>query len=360
MGDAKTRKSAVQWRCEHCNKYLSSKRSYREHLNVHTQERPFQCDQCDYASASQMTLRRHRLRSHISRTDWGYPCPYCSETYMEPASYQQHVSHRHFGNSCTFGCSHKSCSFVSKSSKYFLDHLAKHLVIPRPGSGISIPCGDGKTIRVTEFLIDDEIGTGFGKAPLEATIQRCEDVLQYAKPPKDADRSSGDSAKRKPPPPERAVIPRKSKRRRTITPAEPSTVKAEFVESVSEDSQSFEAASFNSDPRRIIPGTETSFDDLNRVELLPEGSEEYFQLMTADGQLLDESHQVYYGDMDEYSVEGLYDDQMGEEFHQEVQHQSLQQNMQGLCVQQIDSAPYKMQDLSKPRLPDGQIDIELD
>lgn len=63
-------------------------------------------------SASQMTLRRHVLRNHTSRDDWhykvsfllplitlqlaffykvGFQCPYCGETYMEPASYQQHV-----------------------------------------------------------------------------------------------------------------------------------------------------------------------------------------------------------------------------------------------------------------------------
>uniref|UniRef100_A0AC34FIE7 C2H2-type domain-containing protein n=1 Tax=Panagrolaimus sp. ES5 TaxID=591445 RepID=A0AC34FIE7_9BILA len=67
--------TTTQWRCNHCKKYLSSKRSYREHMNVHFQQKPFQCDECEYAAASQMTLRRHRLRLHIPRSEWGYPCP---------------------------------------------------------------------------------------------------------------------------------------------------------------------------------------------------------------------------------------------------------------------------------------------
>lgn len=89
-----------------CKKYLSSKRSYEEHMNIHNQRRPHACDECEYAAgmkaqtanyatatalASQMTLRRHKLRNHTPRQAWGYRCPHCSEAYMEPASYQMHV-----------------------------------------------------------------------------------------------------------------------------------------------------------------------------------------------------------------------------------------------------------------------------
>ncbi|VDP01293.1 unnamed protein product, partial [Heligmosomoides polygyrus] len=77
-------------------------------------------------SASQMTLRRHKLRSHTARHDWGYKCPYCYESYMEPASYQQHVQSRHFGRSATFGCPYMQCMFQSKCFRHFREHLAKH------------------------------------------------------------------------------------------------------------------------------------------------------------------------------------------------------------------------------------------
>ncbi|KAE9420629.1 hypothetical protein Angca_003320, partial [Angiostrongylus cantonensis] len=109
-----------------CGKSLSSKRSYDEHMNIHNDARPFACDHCDYAAASQMTLRRHKLRSHTARRDWGYKCPYCYESYMEPASYQQHVQSRHFGRSATFGCPYTQCNFHSKCFRHFREHLAKH------------------------------------------------------------------------------------------------------------------------------------------------------------------------------------------------------------------------------------------
>lgn len=43
-------KLTTQWQCPECHKYLSSKRSYREHMNVHGKVRPFQCEKCNYAA----------------------------------------------------------------------------------------------------------------------------------------------------------------------------------------------------------------------------------------------------------------------------------------------------------------------
>ncbi|VDO04804.1 unnamed protein product [Haemonchus placei] len=117
---------ATNYNQEVCGKSLSSKRSYDEHMNIHNDARPFACEHCDYAAASQMTLRRHKLRSHTARRDWGYKCPYCYEAYMEPASYQQHVQSRHFGRSATFGCPYMQCTFQSKCFRHFREHLAKH------------------------------------------------------------------------------------------------------------------------------------------------------------------------------------------------------------------------------------------
>lgn len=40
----------MKWTCELCGKKLSSKRSYDEHFNVHTNLRPFACKHCGYAA----------------------------------------------------------------------------------------------------------------------------------------------------------------------------------------------------------------------------------------------------------------------------------------------------------------------
>lgn len=99
-----------------------------------------------------MTLRRHKLRNHTPKVMWGYQCAYCSESYMEPASYQQHVISRHSGLSCTFGCTF--CRFDTKSSKHFRKHMLKHLnVVSRQSRA-----PEADPINIAEFLIDDENG----------------------------------------------------------------------------------------------------------------------------------------------------------------------------------------------------------
>ncbi|CAD5206623.1 unnamed protein product [Bursaphelenchus okinawaensis] len=146
-----------RWRCKICSKFLSSKRSYDEHLNVHNDARPFSCDVCDFAAASQMTLRRHRLRNHLPRSEWGYHCPHCSEAFMEPASYQQHVANRHPGLSAKFGCT--ICDFSSYCSRHFKEHYNKHSqVISRR----QWKAPDSIYLNLAEFLIDDNGGKGYG------------------------------------------------------------------------------------------------------------------------------------------------------------------------------------------------------
>uniref|UniRef100_A0A0M3I8X0 C2H2-type domain-containing protein n=1 Tax=Ascaris lumbricoides TaxID=6252 RepID=A0A0M3I8X0_ASCLU len=156
-----------RWTCRICGKMLSSKRSFDEHSNIHNQSRPFACEHCDYAAASQMTLRRHNLRNHTPRQAWGYQCPYCPELYMEPASYQQHVASRHFGKSATFGCPLAGCSFTTRCSGHFRDHLSKHRNLPRPYFGFS-SLGN---ISLNRFLVEDKLGVGFGKRPLKQIVR---------------------------------------------------------------------------------------------------------------------------------------------------------------------------------------------
>lgn len=50
-----------RWLCRSCGKYLSSKRSYDEHMNIHNRTRPFACEHCDYAAG----MRQYLLLSEM-------------------------------------------------------------------------------------------------------------------------------------------------------------------------------------------------------------------------------------------------------------------------------------------------------
>uniref|UniRef100_A0A0N5AX47 C2H2-type domain-containing protein n=1 Tax=Syphacia muris TaxID=451379 RepID=A0A0N5AX47_9BILA len=157
-------KAKPTWTCRECGKGLSSKRSFDEHSNIHSQSKPFACEHCDFAAASQMTLRRHNLRFHTPRQSWGYKCPYCSELYMEPASYQQHVASRHFGRSATFGCPSSGCSFTTRCSGHFISHVSKHSRM-----NISFSCIANTPLE--RFIVDDKLGVGYGKRPLKKIVR---------------------------------------------------------------------------------------------------------------------------------------------------------------------------------------------
>uniref|UniRef100_A0A1I7S789 C2H2-type domain-containing protein n=1 Tax=Bursaphelenchus xylophilus TaxID=6326 RepID=A0A1I7S789_BURXY len=125
-------------------------------MNVHNDVRPFSCDECDFAAASQMTLRRHKLRNHVPRSEWGYQCPHCVESFMEPASYQQHVANRHPGLSAKFGC--PICDFSSYCSRHFQEHYGKHATVIARHPWIA---PESSHFILVEFLIDDNGGKGY-------------------------------------------------------------------------------------------------------------------------------------------------------------------------------------------------------
>ncbi|CBG22751.1 Synthetic with Lin-35/Rb [Caenorhabditis elegans] len=147
------------WTCGVCRKELSSKRSYTEHMNIHNKSRPFQCEHCVYAAASQMTLHRHKLRNHTPKAEWGYRCPYCDDAYMEPAGYQQHVQQRHPGLSATYGCPFRICKFTSKSQRHFREHLVKHDRSDKIEEGVD-PCALSNQ-QLVRYMVLDEMGIGF-------------------------------------------------------------------------------------------------------------------------------------------------------------------------------------------------------
>jgi hypothetical protein len=328
-------KIATQWRCNHCKKYLSSKRSFREHMNVHSERRPFQCDECDYAAASQMTLRRHRLRLHIPRSEWGYPCPYCSEIYMEPASYEQHVSRRHFGQSCTYGCPHQSCNFTSKSSRHFLEHISRHHMVIISSQSNMPPFPDNlapDSIKASYYLIDDEIGSGYGKPPLEAEIRRYDDVLSLTKTrPKSNHRARKSETESSVPPRIVSPISNPSRARRKVNQEETDITGVSCVLSVD-----------------VADGEEIVYEEVQEIEEEEEEAQ-YYELVDENGISIDNQYyeieaETEYLDEAEFTEESL--DTVGLEVHEN--------KAKGIITSvQADKNQKRL-------LPDGQVDIDLD
>jgi hypothetical protein len=70
-------------------------------------------------------------------------------------------SARHWGNSATFGCPYGDCTFTTKSSKFFREHLSKHQTVlaSRAASGYSFAMPFKIDLgNIATFMINDECG----------------------------------------------------------------------------------------------------------------------------------------------------------------------------------------------------------
>lgn len=50
--------------CEFCQKSFKLKSNLQEHLRIHTGEKPYECDQCEYKFTSCGSLKHHVLKYH--------------------------------------------------------------------------------------------------------------------------------------------------------------------------------------------------------------------------------------------------------------------------------------------------------
>merc|ERR1712168_1513734 len=61
----KPRKNAHQpYACEFCGLSIPKKNKYLEHVMIHTGERQFACNQCNYTCIQKGNLRKHMMRQH--------------------------------------------------------------------------------------------------------------------------------------------------------------------------------------------------------------------------------------------------------------------------------------------------------
>ncbi|XP_028327237.1 zinc finger protein ZFAT isoform X2 [Gouania willdenowi] len=101
--------------CEFCNKIFKFRHTLVDHLRIHTQEKPFQCPHCDYASAIKANLNVH-VRKHTGEK---FTCPHCPFNCLSQGHLKVHIERVHMKVK-------QHCSFCEK--KYSdVKNLLKHM-----------------------------------------------------------------------------------------------------------------------------------------------------------------------------------------------------------------------------------------
>jgi len=84
-----------------------------------TGEKPFHCDECEYATADHNSLRRHKMR-HSG--DKPYKCPHCSYACIQSSTYKAHLNTKHPGEWVLLFIYTISMSILSQSFQNFASY----------------------------------------------------------------------------------------------------------------------------------------------------------------------------------------------------------------------------------------------
>lgn len=107
-------------KCPECNKCFSTNAYLREHIRVHTGEKPYACDECGQAFAQKCNLRMHK-RIHTGERP--FACGVCGRTFSRSSHLKGHML-QHTGDK-PYSCDICQQQFTNSQGKK--NHMRLHV-----------------------------------------------------------------------------------------------------------------------------------------------------------------------------------------------------------------------------------------
>lgn len=110
-------KKEIKYICQFCGKNFIKPFMFREHLRIHTNEKPFECRQCKQTFRLKCTYQRHVL-SHLDMKKRPFKCTVCTKSFLTKLFLTAHMA-KHTGEK-NFKCEICNINFGYYNSLY--DH----------------------------------------------------------------------------------------------------------------------------------------------------------------------------------------------------------------------------------------------
>ncbi|XP_063796190.1 zinc finger and BTB domain-containing protein 41 [Pseudophryne corroboree] len=81
------------WKCEICNKYFTRQPHLKEHMILHSQDKPFKCTYCDEQFKSRFKRLKHQEKYHLGP----FPCDICGRQFNDSGNLRRHIEYTHGG-----------------------------------------------------------------------------------------------------------------------------------------------------------------------------------------------------------------------------------------------------------------------